>query len=610
MPPDSNDTDSLESWKSKIRNFVYGYRAFSHQDPLAILKTVCEDYIHRKMHIKSEYKDIKNIYTLWEFYKKTEENCTNLKFEYFFKDLGKEEFRNQVMDSFIEKELNVVPPWKEVNTILKNQKFPFLLEYKENNRNFVLKNEKEKEISVNDLSSGEEVILKLLVHVLYYMGFSTNGKNPAQLQNLDIMLLDEPDGHLDPENLMRFIQIIKEEFVKKRNVQVFMTTHRIDSVLLSKTPIFTIEMKPTLLPNGESVINGISHVVTEALNDRTANTILSGETKVTALENTNLVFTENEDDEMFYNIAYKKLKSGCPQTFSNNTDLNFMKVGNSVDISKDVDDLKELKKDIKNLKVETTDISKLAEILKSMEKVVNSISSKRDNFGGSNQVKAKVKGAFEYNGVCDEHGIAIKRIYRSKTQIPLGPLFGIIDKDNRNTSDGQVCALEVYSFENYLCMPLNLFYMIRYNPGLECPETADIFKTRDNNLAATKEELQLKSDLVFNFLVKSGKSKIFTENINNEKNNTEIILINGYSLVINRAFQETKGHDLVVDIGGIILNTEKKRKAEIEKKNENDVNKFISIDSCIFFTSKFIRSIQKINLLTKSSSLKLKKKSN
>lgn len=49
----------------------------------------------------------------------------------------------------------------------------------------------------------------------------------------DIIILDEPDRHLEPKLIEKFFKLIYDLFVQKENIQVIMTTHRPDTIALA-----------------------------------------------------------------------------------------------------------------------------------------------------------------------------------------------------------------------------------------------------------------------------------------------------------------------------------------------------------------------------------------
>lgn len=90
----------------------------------------------------------------------------------------------------------------------------------EKNGNVSLQKKIKKQWQDCEPSSGEHT---LLIYALLCFG---------DLNKMDVLLLDEPDRHLEPKLVEKFFKIINDEFVNK-NVQVIMTTNRPDTIALA-----------------------------------------------------------------------------------------------------------------------------------------------------------------------------------------------------------------------------------------------------------------------------------------------------------------------------------------------------------------------------------------
>jgi energy-coupling factor transporter ATP-binding protein EcfA2 len=85
-------------------------------------------------------------------------------------------------------------------------------------------------VTCKDLSSGERLIVSILARK------NINFK-------AEIVLLDEPDKHLDPKLCKLFMKVIRDVLLKI-GIQVIMKTHRMDMVALSADgELFVIEIK-------------------------------------------------------------------------------------------------------------------------------------------------------------------------------------------------------------------------------------------------------------------------------------------------------------------------------------------------------------------------------
>lgn len=138
-------------------------------------------------------------------------------------------------------------PWDRVNDIFKYYKFGHRIEMTDEKgprtQLFEWKIKRVldgKEVHFDDLPSGEKVIFSVIS-----WQYSFNDKHLSD-NKVKIMLLDEPDKHLDPKLCKLFYNVVYEELVVKSNIQVIMSTHRVDTVALSpnesnkKVGIYTI----------------------------------------------------------------------------------------------------------------------------------------------------------------------------------------------------------------------------------------------------------------------------------------------------------------------------------------------------------------------------------
>lgn len=75
---------------------------------------------------------------------------------------------------------------------------------------------KQVKISPNDLSAGEKVIVAMVF--LHYTSDHGNSK-------YKLLLLDEPDAHLHPSFVKKYVTILKDVLVDKTGARVIMTTH-------------------------------------------------------------------------------------------------------------------------------------------------------------------------------------------------------------------------------------------------------------------------------------------------------------------------------------------------------------------------------------------------
>lgn len=138
-------------------------------------------------------------------------------------------------------------------------------------------------------------MLILLSWLFYFQGLSSNETHVAAVKKFDVLLLDEPDRHFDPSFIKTFYDVILNEYVKKHNIQVIMTTHRTDILALAPPEyIFTMEKKPTHIE-----INSASKMLAIAKLSKNMRDYMNFHVKV---------FTEGFDDALFYSAVYNYLQ--------------------------------------------------------------------------------------------------------------------------------------------------------------------------------------------------------------------------------------------------------------------------------------------------------------
>ncbi|WP_395452895.1 ATP-binding protein [Azospirillum melinis] len=177
-------------------------------------------------------------------------------------------------------------PWEVVNEALTVAGFPYEVVSPQSKPLMasyqVLMRDKESklEIQIGDLSSGEKVLLQL---VLWLFSASRNGLFPK------LLLLDEPDAHLHPSMTTQFLDVILEVLVNRYGVRVIMSTHSPSTVSLApEGSIFQIdrgsqEVKP--VQNRGEIVS----ILTAGM--------------VTVSRSTKFCFVEDEDDVEFYNVV-------------------------------------------------------------------------------------------------------------------------------------------------------------------------------------------------------------------------------------------------------------------------------------------------------------------
>jgi len=184
------------------------------------------------------------------------------------------------------------PPWELINNTLTLAGLPYQVSSPENidvDLPYNLKlidPEKNVEISVNDLSSGEKVLMSLAL-AIYNTGVA--GMKP------DLLLLDEPDAPLHPHFSKLLIDVVLDTIVTKAGVNVIMTTHSPSTIAMAPDgSIFEITKAiktPRLVSNAyalEMLTEGISYLHV-------------------SYEKRKQVFVESKYDVLYYQRLYNLL---------------------------------------------------------------------------------------------------------------------------------------------------------------------------------------------------------------------------------------------------------------------------------------------------------------
>ena len=131
---------------------------------------------------------------------------------------------------------NLKAPWVLMNDILKEYKFkyyikdfdsslnPLQIHFTENGQDI---------IPIEDLSSGEQQLISLVAWA----------HHEVIAQNIQVLLLDEPDAHLHPSFCKIFVEIMNKYIVKAHGIQVIMTTHSPSTIAYApEESIFVMKM--------------------------------------------------------------------------------------------------------------------------------------------------------------------------------------------------------------------------------------------------------------------------------------------------------------------------------------------------------------------------------
>ncbi|OBZ14942.1 hypothetical protein A8L34_13760 [Bacillus sp. FJAT-27264] len=114
------------------------------------------------------------------------------------------------------------PPWKFVNSILERLKLPYYVNDPMGTKRDTIFNLKlfhkdlGYEISTDDLSTGEKTLMSLALAI-----YNTTGGG----EQVDMLILDEPDAPLHPSMSKLMLEILEEDIVNKHSIPVIISTH-------------------------------------------------------------------------------------------------------------------------------------------------------------------------------------------------------------------------------------------------------------------------------------------------------------------------------------------------------------------------------------------------
>lgn len=154
------------------------------------------------------------------------------------------------------------PPWELINDVLKKAELPYeVADPQEEDfdlpyRLRLVDRNRRVEISVNNLSSGEKVLMSLALAIY-------NTQEGASKPEL--LLLDEPDAPLHPQFSKLLIDTIVDTIVKKSGVNVIITTHSPSTVAMAPAgSVYEMEKdrkSPQMVSNSHAI-----EILTSGLN--------------------------------------------------------------------------------------------------------------------------------------------------------------------------------------------------------------------------------------------------------------------------------------------------------------------------------------------------------
>ena len=151
------------------------------------------------------------------------------------------------------------------------------------------------EINFSDLSSGEKIVMSLLLS-------SYNLKSTVEFPS--VLLMDEPDSPLHPSMIKYLLNAIKEVFIDGRKIKVIMTTHSPSTIALCpEESIFIMDSEEPRLKKATK--DTALSLLTEGVPTLSIN-----------YENRKQVFVESKNDQFFYEKMYRLLLLYFPHDIS------------------------------------------------------------------------------------------------------------------------------------------------------------------------------------------------------------------------------------------------------------------------------------------------------
>ena len=209
---------------------------------------------------------------------------------------------NQVNNSIddIAFEKKYPAPWKIINKILTENSVGIqvqeysLEDYSEQMTAEIklLKMDINEPVGFNDLSSGEQIIMGLIIKLFtknYYQG---------DLSFPDLIVLDEPDAFLHPEMSQLLINVLYKSFVQDMGIKVIMTTHSPSTIALTpQDSIYELKNHP--------------HCSLKKVSKDEALNTLTGLIPTLSIDykNHKQVFVESPTDVFYFQNIFNKLNS-------------------------------------------------------------------------------------------------------------------------------------------------------------------------------------------------------------------------------------------------------------------------------------------------------------
>lgn len=250
---------------------------------------LCEDDIYNNLSI-AELSNQSMIFTsqLALIFKTYHIRQTKNQFKHFLNEKNKTNLPTLTDEEFL---LKYGPkPWDLVNEILSRAGLtyevvsPVLIDTDSTYKLRLVDNSNGTDISANDLSTGEKVLMSLALAI--YNTHESTGKP-------DVLILDEPDAPLHPQYSKILIETLRDIVVEKAGVRVVVTTHSPSTVAMCPDNALFEMNRMTRTPEMISVSRGIE-VLTEGI----------PHLKV-SIEERRQIFVESKYDVIYFQKLYQ-----------------------------------------------------------------------------------------------------------------------------------------------------------------------------------------------------------------------------------------------------------------------------------------------------------------
>ena len=187
----------------------------------------------------------------------------------------------------------------------------------------LLKNNTKERIELHDLSSGEKVIIDLIIKLFTASYFDNTLELP------ELLALDEPDAYLHPEMTNLLIKVLYETFVLKYKVKVILTTHSPSTVaLVPDDCIYEIRNSPSCSIQNITKDNALK--------------ILTGNIPTLSIDykNHRQIFVESPRDVYYYQTIFSKLRQEKAPDFNLYFISNSLGTGNCTQVMEIIEQLR------------------------------------------------------------------------------------------------------------------------------------------------------------------------------------------------------------------------------------------------------------------------------